>query len=103
VDNAIKFSPDHSTVRIGAKLAQVSGWVEVFIADQGKGITPEVQANLFNKFQRDRKMTARRSGTGLGLYFCRLAVEAHGGKIWVESQVGHGSVFRFLLPSEMTI
>lgn len=100
VDNAIKFSPDQTQVRIGARRIADDGWLELFVIDKGRGISSEILANLFNKFQRDRTIKTRRSGTGLGLYFCRLAVEAHGGRIWVESQVGEGSSFSLLLPVE---
>jgi signal transduction histidine kinase len=65
------------------------------VQDTGVGIAPEDQAKIFTKFGQagDRK-----GGTGLGLTFCKLATEAHGGQIWVESKLGEGSTFYFTLP-----
>jgi signal transduction histidine kinase len=63
------------------------------VADDGPGIPPEMLDRLFERFA-----TNRRQGTGLGLAFCKLAVEAHGGEIWVESPAGRGAVFRFTVP-----
>jgi signal transduction histidine kinase len=100
VDNAIKFSPEHGIVRLIACHAPEPGYLELSVVDQGKGISPDILPLLFNKFQRDRQITSRRNGTGLGLFFCRLAVEAHGGKIWVESQLEKGSTFKIILPAE---
>ena len=65
----------------------------------GPGITPEVQARIFDKFvQGDSINSAGLQSSGLGLTFCKLAVEAHGGSIWVESQPGAGSTFSFRIP-----
>ena len=66
--------------------------------DQGPGIPEEAQAHLFEKFNRVSNIPGRRSGSGLGLAFCRLVVEAHGGEIWVESAPGQGSTFVVRLP-----
>lgn len=68
------------------------------VSDTGPGISTEAQSRLFIKFQQIVSAEGRRGGTGLGLAFCRLAVEAHGGRIWVESEVGAGSNFIFALP-----
>jgi signal transduction histidine kinase len=72
--------------------------VEVSVADTGLGISPQYQQQIFEKFGQVERPSAERRGTGLGLTFCKMAVEAHGGKIWVESQVDQGSTFSFTLP-----
>lgn len=74
-------------------------WVSVTVEDEGPGISPEDQARLFQKFMRlQQSLTTAVRGTGLGLWICRQYVEAMGGEIWVESRLGHGSRFSFILP-----
>jgi PAS domain S-box-containing protein len=99
VDNAIKYTPPGGNVEINARLDISSRQIELAIKDGGPGIDPEVRQHLFQKFVSDPK--ARR-GFGLGLVFCRMAVEAHGGQIWAESEPGQGTTFRFTLPIEAT-
>lgn len=97
VSNAVKYSPDGGEVRITIKEDPESGGVLVAVKDQGIGIPKDVLPRLFQRFTRveGRKV----AGTGLGLYLTRHLVEAHGGKIWVESEEGKGSTFYFTLPS----
>lgn len=71
--------------------------IELSVSDTGQGIPAEAQAHIFERFYQARD-NDRRHGTGLGLYFCRLAIEAHGGSIAVQSIVGQGSTFTILLP-----
>jgi two-component system, NtrC family, sensor histidine kinase KinB len=109
VDNAIKFTPNGGLVRLWARLNPDSDpttlWVGV--SDTGSGIPPDAQVHLFQKFRQKVSTTGRRRGTGLGLPFCRLAVQAHGGEIWVESpsaeienaEDGEGSTFVMRLPT----
>jgi len=66
--------------------------VEVSVSDTGTGIEPEVLQRLFQPF-----VTTKEHGMGVGLSICRTIVESHGGKIWIESEVGRGTVFRFTL------
>jgi signal transduction histidine kinase len=94
VDNAIKYAPQSSRVTIGA--TRVHSWVRVSVADQGPGIPGEDRERIFDKFAQMRG--AERKGTGLGLAFCRMAVEAHGGEIHIEDAPGGGTVFAFTLP-----
>lgn len=97
VDNAIKFTPQGGKVWVLSK--QRASDIVIQVIDSGIGISQEAQKNLFNKFyQVDGSATREAGGTGLGLYITRQIVEAHGGKIWVESIVGQGSVFSFSLP-----
>lgn len=96
IGNAIKFTPARGTVTIGAQVDTAdSSWITMSIQDTGTGIPPDLQARLFQKFVAGR---VRGRGSGLGLAFCRLVVEAHGGRIWVESTPGSGSQFHFTLP-----
>lgn len=93
--NALKFSPNDAVVTVSFRQEADGVWVEV--TDQGVGIPPENQQRIFEKFvQLDGPK--RKSGTGLGLTFCKLAVEAHGGTIGVHSRLGQGSTFWFRLP-----
>ncbi|MBU6428017.1 MAG: hypothetical protein KGR26_03320, partial [Cyanobacteria bacterium REEB65] len=99
VGNAIKFSNPGGRVRV---------WVEdrpdeavVSVQDSGIGIAPEDIAKIFDKFyQVDRGLRRVRGGVGLGLAISRALVEEHGGRIWVESQLGLGSTFSFALPKK---
>jgi PAS domain S-box-containing protein len=95
VDNAIKYSPRRGQVRV--VVGQQDKFALFSITDQGPGVPPEYQGRIFDKFAR-LQYEGGPSGVGLGLAFCRLAVEAHGGRIWVESTPGHGSTFSFTLP-----
>jgi len=97
LDNAVKYSPPGSLVTV--KVEAQGNEVKVSVKDQGKGIPIPFQRKIFEKFYRiETEETAKVSSFGLGLYICKLIVEAHGGKIWVESLPGHGSTFSFTLP-----
>ncbi len=102
VDNAINFSPDGGIVRLWARFDPQTDpeALHVGVSDQGPGIPPNAQKQLFEKFKQVSANAGRRSGTGLGLPFCKLVVEAHGGEIWVESEgrLGEGSTFVMALP-----
>ena len=95
IRNAIEVMADSEpprTLEI-ATAANPDDMVVVSVADTGDGLAPEIARNLFQPF-----MTTKRKGMGLGLSICRTIVEAHGGKIWVETPAGGGTVFRFTLP-----
>ena len=94
VSNALRHSPTDGVLRVTAE-AQPSGSALIKVIDSGTGIPPELQSRLFQKFASTQ---GAGRGTGLGLAFCRLAVEAHGGNIWVESTAAHGTTFSFTLP-----
>jgi two-component system, OmpR family, phosphate regulon sensor histidine kinase PhoR len=96
LSNALKYSPGQAKVTLTATAAGTG--VEMTVADRGVGIAPEDQAHVFDRFFRAR--SARRpEGLGLGLYITRLLVEAHHGKVEVESALGQGSTFRVFLPA----
>ncbi len=97
--NAIKFSPAASAIDVAARPAAEAGFIEFAVTDSGPGISREDFERIFEKFgQVESARQGHKASTGLGLTFCKLAVEAHGGRIWVESQPGHGSTFKFVLP-----
>jgi GAF domain-containing protein len=96
VGNAIKFT-DAGEVAIKAEAD--NGSFHVSVRDTGPGISAADQAKLFQEFQQaDNAITKKKGGTGLGLAISKRIIEMHGGKIWVESQPGHGSTFAFTLP-----
>jgi hypothetical protein len=97
LENAVKYSPHGGEIRISARLEKEHAVIG--ISDQGIGISLDDQAKLFGPFQRlERAGLALVKGAGLGLLVCRRLVEAHGGRIWVESEPGRGSTFFFTLP-----
>ena len=96
--NAIKFSDPQAKVWVRVGESEEKGMVVFKVVDNGPGILEEDQAKLFNKFYRSPAVRDHLDGVGLGLSITKSIVEAHGGTIWVESQVGKGSVFSFTLP-----
>ncbi len=102
LDNAIKFAPEGTIVALSVVQPASTNGLETLcqVQDSGPGIPNEYHQQIFNKFFQVPDNAGRRKGTGLGLAFCRLAVESHGGHIWVESAPGQGSTFAFVLPAE---
>ncbi len=97
VNNAVKYSPDGGTVTLTSR--SEAGFALISVTDTGVGIPPDEIGNVFERFRRVRSGAAQSiPGTGLGLTIVKQIVEMHGGKIWVESAVGHGSAFHFTLP-----
>ena len=97
IDNAIKFTPEGGRITLGAR--EREEWVEVWVRDTGNGIPAEDVPRLFERFYRVDKARSRElGGTGLGLSIVKHLVGAHGGRVWVESRVNEGAVFRFTLP-----
>jgi two-component system sensor histidine kinase KdpD len=96
LDNAVNYSPTGSPLTITAEV--VSGKIVLSVMDRGKGIAEDEQARVFDKFYRGRTSGDKVPGTGLGLSIAKGIIEAHGGKIWVTSEPGKGSVFSVALP-----
>ena len=94
IANAIKYTP-HGEVVIGARPTGAGGSLECWVSDNGAGIPENRLEIIFDKMETDPE---REGGTGLGLAIVKTFVEAHGGKVTVESQEGIGSTFRFTLP-----
>ena len=99
IGNAVKFSPDGGTITLRTHLDENGQWAHVSVCDQGIGIPADKLPYIFERFYRgDRQFRKRFQGTGLGLYITQQIIEAHRGKIWVESQENVGSTFTFALP-----
>jgi Osmosensitive K+ channel histidine kinase len=96
LDNAVKYSAPRTKIEIFAR--RNKGEFVVGVRDKGIGIPVDKQGMLFEPFQRLEPQNNNATGTGLGLVVCRRLVEAHGGRMWVESQPGSGSTFQFTLP-----
>ncbi|MGE5620639.1 MAG: sensor histidine kinase [Sphingomonadaceae bacterium] len=100
LSNALRYTPAGGTVRISARVAHPSPFLQVTVADTGPGIPPEDLPRVFDRFYRvDKSRTRGSGGSGLGLSVARQLVEAHGGRIWAESERGRGSSFHFTLPT----
>jgi two-component system sensor histidine kinase KdpD len=100
IENAAKYSPPDAPIRITAeaKNQDKPQTLTINIADRGPGIDDFEQSLVFEKFYRGRNQRVQVHGTGMGLAICKAIVEAHGGRLGVTSQLGHGSVFYFSLP-----
>jgi len=98
LENAIKYGRDGGSVMVGGRDAG-NGMLELYVRDDGPGIPPEAQERVFERFYRvDKARTRDRGGTGLGLAIVKHIVQAHGGRVWVESRPGLGAAFYFTLP-----
>jgi PAS domain S-box-containing protein len=95
MENASKFSPPRGMIEIGAQ--EENDWIHMWVRDNGPGVPIAEQDRIFDKFTRLHG-TQKPGGLGIGLAFCRLAVQGHGGHIWVESEPGQGSTFHFTFP-----
>jgi signal transduction histidine kinase len=101
IENAIKYSVEEQSITVGAK--RNGDFVEMYVLDHARGIPKGEQERIFEKFARVQMgATGNTKGLGLGLAYCKLAVEGHGGKIWVESELGKGSRFAFTIPIART-
>ncbi|MBI3079887.1 MAG: GAF domain-containing protein, partial [candidate division NC10 bacterium] len=101
LSNALKHSPPETGIQVRAALAEGGGAVQVDVVDEGEGIPEAYHQKIFEKFgQVETARPGPRLNKGLGLTFCKLAGEAHGGRIWVQSAVGRGSTFSFTIPLE---
>lgn len=99
LDNAIKYSPMGGLITVSARFGRDHEWVEVSVSDQGIGISPEDQENLFSTFHRVRRPeTEGISGTGLGMYIVKAMVELMRGEVWLKSELNRGTTVYFSLP-----
>ena len=101
LSNAVKFTPDGGSVEV--RVLAAHGNLEVTVSDTGIGIAPEDQERIFDSFQQGGRTARKTEGTGLGLTLTRRIVELHGGRLWVKSELGHGSTFGFSIPLEDAI
>jgi signal transduction histidine kinase len=100
LSNAVKFTPAGGEVDVST--TRVNGEVRVSVADTGPGIALEDRDRIFEEFQQSEMGIGHHEGTGLGLALSKRFVELHGGRIWLESELGHGSTFTFALPAGST-
>jgi len=99
LSNAIQYSPPGEKIHVGFEYLK-SQKIRFFVADRGPGVPPEHRETIFEKFkQLDKKIDGRVYTTGMGLTFCKMAVQAHGGKIGIKSEFPSGSRFWFVLPT----
>jgi two-component system sensor histidine kinase KdpD len=98
IENALKYSPEGSPVTVTVE--QRGDKIVIGVADHGPGIDEHERTRLFDKFFRGRRHRFDTKGTGMGLAIAKGIVEAHGERIWVESEPGHGATFFFTLPTE---
>ncbi len=96
LSNAVKFTPAGGSVAVAT--ARVDGEVNISVTDTGPGIAPADRERIFEEFQQTDVGVGQREGTGLGLALSKRLVELHGGRIWVESEIGRGSRFVFTMP-----
>lgn len=96
LENAVKFTPQHGQIITGAQ--QDADFVRIWVVDNGPGIPAQDRKRIFDKYSRLQSKDGPR-GLGLGLAYCRLAVEGHGGRIWVDDAIPSGSVFYITLPT----
>jgi signal transduction histidine kinase len=96
LSNALKFTPEGGRIDVGARLHD--GAAAVSVADTGIGIAPADQEAVFEEFRQVGAADKKAEGTGLGLALSRKFIELHGGKLWVQSELGRGSTFTFTLP-----
>jgi signal transduction histidine kinase len=94
IGNAIKFSPAGSSISISAE--EREGQVQFSVSDAGPGIEPEYLSRVFDRYWQEKRTDRR--GSGLGLYIAKGIVEAHGGRIWIDSAPGQGTAIHFTLP-----
>jgi len=115
IDNAIKYGRQNGTVKVGARLLpRIAGeagepeesrngkaQIELFVQDDGPGIPADSLPRVFERFYRvDKARSREQGGTGLGLSIVKHVVQAHGGRVWATSEIGHGTTFFFTLPAE---
>ncbi|MBW2239683.1 MAG: histidine kinase, partial [Deltaproteobacteria bacterium] len=96
LSNAAKYSPDGGLIRVVGEV--LTDHYQISIEDQGMGMTPEQVDKIFDKFYRVDASTTAIEGTGLGMTIVKHIVEAHDGKIWVESELGKGTTVKFVIP-----
>lgn len=111
LSNAIKFSPERSLIILSVDSVTVEtpdhyplSYIQFTVSDRGRGIPPQNLQSIFEPFQQvDASDSREKGGTGLGLAICRDIIKEHGGKIWVESELGTGSSFHFTIPIEPSL
>ncbi len=97
LDNALRYTPFGGRIALSA--APDGDYLRICVEDSGAGVPPEARTRVFDKYaQLENKAFRGHKGSGLGLAFCKLAIEAHGGRIWIEDGSLGGAAFCFTLP-----
>jgi K+-sensing histidine kinase KdpD len=103
LSNALKFSPPYTEISV--ELSRIDRDQRLYVLfkflDQGPGVSIEYQVDIFDKYKVVELKKAGVSQIGLGLFFCKLVIEAHGGRIWYENNVPLGSIFCFEIPADL--
>jgi two-component system phosphate regulon sensor histidine kinase PhoR len=101
LENAVKYGREGGTVIVGGREV-ANDKLEIFVRDDGPGIPVEARERVFERFYRlDKARSREQGGTGLGLAIVKHIVQAHGGRVWVESDPGKGATFFFTLPKQV--
>lgn len=104
LENAIRYNVENGEIIVKADVLPGKPFVEVSVKDTGIGVPPEAMEKLFTKFYRaDNALKAQTEGSGLGLYIVKTIVNAHGGEIWVESELNRGTTVNFTLPTDLNL
>jgi signal transduction histidine kinase len=94
----VKFTPDGGSIGVSGQA--VGDELQISVQDSGIGIRPEDQSKVFDEFQQvGKRSDLSREGTGLGLTLAKRFIELHGGRIWIESELGRGTTFTFAIPA----
>jgi signal transduction histidine kinase len=97
IGNAAKYSKKNTVIQINC-YSDEGAFIRISVEDKGIGMSPENAASVFDKFYRATDVIKTHSGLGMGLYISSKIITDHGGKIWVESEAGSGSIFYFTIP-----
>ncbi len=104
LDNATRYNVPNGQITVGVRQVAEGPYLEVSVKDTGIGIPPDQVGKLFAKFFRaDNAVHSQADGTGMGLYIAKNIVQAHGGRIWAESELNRGTTFRFTLPTDPSL
>ncbi|MDY6854983.1 MAG: PAS domain S-box protein [Thermodesulfobacteriota bacterium] len=96
LSNAVKYSPEDGVIRVSGEMHKDS--YQISVEDHGIGMTPDQVEKIFDKFYRAKTSDTAPEGTGLGMTITKYIIEAHGGKVWIESELGKGTTVRFTIP-----
>lgn len=103
LSNAVKYSQSDQKITVSAKVLPAEKQLMISVSDEGAGIAPKYRTLIFEKFERIQNGDEASKGLGLGLAFCRLAIEAHHGRIWVDDAPGGGARFNFTVPTSASV
>jgi signal transduction histidine kinase len=104
LENAIRYNVENGEVTVKVDRIPNKPYVEISVKDTGIGVPPEAKEKLFTKFYRaDNAMKSQTEGSGLGLYIVRSILNAHGGEVWIESELNRGTTVHLTLPTDLNL